>query len=202
MYNTLYRTEIDDQDGRKFIDTFVGPNSIASAMMAVVRNYHYTLACRVALDLLIPQTRGATIKYFQTLTFTVYKTQGFAEGFLHTRFFRQLFETALDFFAIGVFWIVAKYKNKYIDPPPPIPTTTAAPTNSTTTAAPTNTTTTAHTSTPLSTTEHHDLGTSSYYNFELDTSSSSSSYLTSSTEDYSHINFEPFESSLYRSTFD
>jgi hypothetical protein len=131
MYNTFYRTEIEDQQHRKFLDTFMGPNAIASSMMGVIRNYFYTLACRVTMDLIIPQTRYGTIKTFQTLTFTVLKSQTFAEGFLHTRFFRQFFETGIDFFAFAVFWIVTKYKNTYLDPPadPPAPatTTTASP---------------------------------------------------------------------------
>jgi len=85
------------------------------------------------MDLIIPQTRYGTIKTFQTLTFSVLKSQTFAEGFLHTRFFRQFFETGIDFFAFAVFWIVTKYKNKYLDPPadPPAPAET-----STTTASP------------------------------------------------------------------
>ena len=109
----------------------MGPNAIAASMMGVIRNYFYTLACRVTMDLIIPQTRYGTIKTFQTLTFTILKSQTFAEGFLHTRFFRQFFETGLDFFAFAVFWIVTKYKNTYLDPPadPPAPatTTTASP---------------------------------------------------------------------------
>jgi hypothetical protein len=131
MYNTFYRTEIEDQQHRKFLDTFMGPNAIASSMMGVIRNYFYTLACRVTMDLIIPQTRYGTIKTFQTLTFTVLKSQTFAEGFLHTRFSRQFFETGIDFFAFAVFWIVTIYKNTYLDPPadPPAPatTTTASP---------------------------------------------------------------------------
>jgi hypothetical protein len=59
-------------------------------MMSVVRNYNYTLACRVAMDILIPLTRPGTFKEFQRMTFTVLKTQTFAEGFLHTRIFRQV----------------------------------------------------------------------------------------------------------------
>jgi hypothetical protein len=135
MYNSLYRTEIHNQDHRKFLDTFMGPNAIASAMMGVTRNYFYTLACRVTLDLLLPITRPGTIRTFQTLTFTVLKNQTFAEGFLHTRFFRQVFETGISFVTWAVFWIVTKYKNKYLDPPP----TTAAPSTTTTTAAETTT---------------------------------------------------------------
>jgi hypothetical protein len=90
MYNSLYRTEIENQDHRKFLDTFLGPNSVASAMMSLARNYVYLLACRVAVDILIPLTRPGTIKEFQRLTFTVLKNQTFAEGFLHTRIFRQV----------------------------------------------------------------------------------------------------------------
>ena len=118
MYNSFYRTEIDDQDHRKFIDTFMGPNAIAASMMSVIRNYFYTLACRVSMDLLIPVTRMGTIKTFQTLTFDVLRKGTFAEGFLHTRFFRQIFETGLDLCTFSTFWIITKYKNKYIDPPP------------------------------------------------------------------------------------
>ena len=118
MYNSFYRTEIDDQDHRKFIDTFMGPNAIAASMMSAIRNYFYTLACRVSMDLLIPITRMGTIKTFQTLTFDVLRKGAFAEGFLHTRFFRQIFETGLDLCTFSTFWIITKYKNKYIDPPP------------------------------------------------------------------------------------
>ena len=128
MYNSVFRSEIEDQAHRKWLDTFMGPNAIASAMLGVTRNYFYTLACRVSMDLLIPITRLGTIKTFQTLTFAILKKQTFAEGFLHTRFFRQLFETGLDYAVFAVFWIATKYKNKYVDPPPdPATTTTAAP---------------------------------------------------------------------------
>ena len=96
MYNTLYRTEIENQDHRKFLDTFMGPNAIAASMMSLVRNYVYNLALRISIDLLLPVTRLGTIKVFQTFTFTVLKNGAFAEGFLHTRFFRQFFETGLD----------------------------------------------------------------------------------------------------------
>ena len=126
MYNTFFRTEIEDQDHRKYLDTYMGPNAIASSMMGVVRNYVYTLACRVSMDLLIPITRMGTISFFHTFTFKGLKKATFAEGFLHTRFFRQIFETGLDMFAFSTFWIMTKYKNKYVDPPPE-PTTTAAP---------------------------------------------------------------------------
>ena len=125
MYNTFFRTEIEDQDHRKYIDTYMGPNAIASSMMGVVRNYVYTLACRVSMDLLIPITRMGTIKFFQTFTFTDLKKATFAEGFLHTRFFRQFFETGIDLFEFATFWVMTNYKNKYIDPP--IPATTLAP---------------------------------------------------------------------------
>ena len=146
MYNTLYRTEIENQDHRKFLDTFMGPNSIASAMMGVLRNYCYTLAVRVSLDLFLPSTRYPTIKFFQNFSFAGLKSASFAEGFLNNRFFRQLFETALDFFAWGTFWIMTKYKNKYFDPPPP---TTPAPTTeaATTTESNVTETTSAYSST-------------------------------------------------------
>jgi hypothetical protein len=122
MYNRFYRTEIEDQDHRKFLDTFMGPNAIAASMMSVIRNYFYTLACRISMDLLIPITRMGTIKTFETLTFDVLRKGTFAEGFLHTRFFRQIFETGLDLCQFSTFWLVTKYKNKYIDPPPePMP---------------------------------------------------------------------------------
>lgn len=134
MYNTYFRTEIEDQDHRKYIDTYMGPNAIASSMMGVVRNYVYTLACRVSMDLLIPITRMGTLKFFQTFTFTDLKKATFAEGFLHTRFFRQVFETGIDLFEFATFWVTTNYKNKYIDPPPPTATTAAAPTTTTTSA--------------------------------------------------------------------
>jgi hypothetical protein len=37
MYNTFFRHEIHDQDHRKWLDTYMGPNAIASSMMGVVR---------------------------------------------------------------------------------------------------------------------------------------------------------------------
>lgn len=138
MYNTYFRNEIEDQDHRKYIDTYMGPNAIASSMMGVVRNYVYTLACRVSMDLLIPITRMGTIKFFQTFTFTDLKKATFAEGFLHTRFFRQVFETGIDLFEFATFWVTSTYKNKYIDPPPPTVSTAATTTTTTTAAATTS----------------------------------------------------------------
>jgi hypothetical protein len=99
------------------------------------------------MNLFLPLTRYGTIKIFQTLTFAVLKSNTFAQGFLQTRIYRQVLETGLDFFEWGTFWIVTKYKNKYIDPPP---TTTVAPTTTAATEAETDeeeTTTTAYSST-------------------------------------------------------
>jgi hypothetical protein len=39
MYNSLYRTEIENPDSRKFLDTFMGPNSIASAASPAVASF-------------------------------------------------------------------------------------------------------------------------------------------------------------------
>ena len=195
MYNTLYRTEIENQDHRKFLDTFMGPNAIAASMMAVVRNYNYLLACRVAMDILIPLTRPGTLKIFQNLTFTILKTQTFAESFLHTRIFRQLFETGLDMFTFAVFWFMTKYKNKYIDPPPP-PLTTAATAN-TTTAATANSTTAATTTMTSSSAKAESLPTTTEHIYNVKTTETDIIDLeqsfddVTSTPDYNYISFKP-----------
>jgi len=128
MYNTVFRTEIHDQTHRKFLDTFMGPNAIASAMMTILRNNAYVLAARVGMDIYMPSTRLGTFKFFSTLTFDALRKGIFSETFLHVRIFRQFFETRTDLISFAVFWAAAKYKKAYIDPPaPPPPTTTAAP---------------------------------------------------------------------------
>ena len=197
MYNTLYRTEIENQDHRKFLDTFMGPNAIAASMMSVVRNYVYNLGLRLSINLLIPLTRPGTIKLFQTFTFTVLKNLTFAEGFLHTRFFRQIFETALDYCTFGVFWFMTKYKNKYVDPPPP---TTAAPTTTEATTTEEATTITANkinleyysaTTIPFA----QDLTYAPYIDSNVESPPSSTSnyidVLSSTTEKYLYIYPEP-----------
>ena len=165
----------------------MGPNAIAASMMAVVRNYNYLLACRVAMDILIPLTRPGTLKIFQNLTFTILKTQTFAESFLHTRIFRQLFETGLDMFTFAVFWFMTKYKNKYIDPPPP-PTTTAATANSTTAATTTTTSSSAKAESLPTTTEHiYTVKTTETDIIDLEQSFDD----VTSTPDYNYISFKP-----------
>jgi hypothetical protein len=54
--------DIVDQELRKFLDNFLGPNAIASAMMSTARNSLYRMAVRVALGLFLPITRYGTIK--------------------------------------------------------------------------------------------------------------------------------------------
>ena len=198
MYNTFYRTEIEDQDHRRFIDTFMGPNAIAASMMSVIRNYFYTLACRVSMDLLIPITRLATIKTFQTMTFDVLRKATFAEGFLHTRFFRQIFETGLDFFTWAVFWFMTKYKNKYVNSPPTTtatPTTTEATTMEEATTIIVNDTSPEYfyiTTTPL--TQNSKYAPFIDNNFESSASSTLNyiDLLKSTSEKYIYINPEPY----------
>jgi len=90
MYNTVFRTEIHDQTHRKFLDTFMGPNAIASAMMTILRNNAYVLAARVGMDIYMPSTRLGTFKFFSTLTFDALRKGIFSETFLHVRIFRQI----------------------------------------------------------------------------------------------------------------
>jgi hypothetical protein len=76
----------------------------------------------------------------------------------------QVLESGLDMFAFAVFWLVTKYKNKYIDLPPPTarPATTAAPPNATEAAS------TPTTSTHVSSTATSAYSTTESYNFLLE----------------------------------
>lgn len=49
---------IGDEDGRKFLDYFLGPNAIAAAMLSAVRNSLSRMSVRVALGLFLPVTRA------------------------------------------------------------------------------------------------------------------------------------------------
>jgi hypothetical protein len=62
-YNSMYRTRIGDEEALKFLDYFLGPNAIASAMLSAVRNSLSRMAVRVALGLFLPVTRAGGCQF-------------------------------------------------------------------------------------------------------------------------------------------
>jgi hypothetical protein len=46
MYNTFYRTTIEDNDARKFLDTFVGPSVSMASILRITRNATFSLITR------------------------------------------------------------------------------------------------------------------------------------------------------------
>jgi hypothetical protein len=88
MYNGVYRTMIDDNDSRKFLDTFLGPTITVSHAMRIVRNAYFSIATRFILLLFLPLTRVQTMKFLQSLSFTAMKAVMFSDSFLHNRIFR------------------------------------------------------------------------------------------------------------------
>lgn len=57
MYNSVYRTIIEDNEARKFLDTFVGPSITMASILRIVRNATFSLVTRISLDFFLPLTR-------------------------------------------------------------------------------------------------------------------------------------------------
>ena len=133
MYNSFYRTDITDNEVRKYLDVFLGPSALATSMLGVVQGAMYTFAVRIGIGLLVPDIRQGTINLYRNLTFDQVRKTIFARNFLLNRFFRALFQLGIDLMYYSTFWVVTGYKKLYIDPPPEKPTTTTAATTTTTT---------------------------------------------------------------------
>ena len=88
MYNGVYRTMIEDNESRKFLDTFLGPTITVSHAMRIVRNAYFSIATRFILLLYLPLTRYETMKFIQNASFKSLKAVMFSDGFLHNRIFR------------------------------------------------------------------------------------------------------------------
>jgi hypothetical protein len=118
MYNTFYRTMIDDQDARKFIDTFVGPTVSLASMMRIFRNGAFSLSTRIGLGLFVPIPRARTLYLLQNFNFTLFKTTIFAELYLHQRIWRHIFENGCGLIGLSTYYAVFRYKKAYLDPRP------------------------------------------------------------------------------------
>jgi len=118
MYNTFYRTMIEDQDARKFIDTFVGPTVSLASMMRIFRNGAFSLSTRIGLGLFVPIPRARTLYLLQNFNFTLFKTTIFAELYLHQRIWRHIFENGCGLIGLSTYYAVFRYKKAYLDPPP------------------------------------------------------------------------------------
>ncbi len=137
MYNTFYRTMIEDNEARKFIDTFVGPSVSMASILRITRNATFSLLLRIALGLFLPLTREKTLSTFRNFTWTALKNTVFAELYLHQRIWRHVFENGLGLIGLSTYYIMFKYKKAYLDPPPEKkPATTPAPKDGSTTAKP------------------------------------------------------------------
>jgi hypothetical protein len=118
MYNSVYRTMIEDNEARKFIDTFVGPSVTMASILRIARNATFALITRIALGLFLPLTRYRTILTYQNFTFTVLKNTVFNELYLHQRIWRHIFENGCGIMGLSTYYIMFRYKKAYLDPPP------------------------------------------------------------------------------------
>ena len=140
MYNSFYRTMIEDNEARKFIDTFVGPSVTMASILRIARNATFSLITRIALCFFLPLTREATIKaYTNPKFFTVLKNTVFNEVYLHQRIWRHVFENGCGMIGLSTYYILFKIRKAYFDPPAekkkPEGSTTPAPKGTNSTAA-------------------------------------------------------------------
>ena len=145
MYNSVYRTMIEDNEARKFIDTFVGPSVSMASILRIMRNATFSLFLRISLDLFLPLTRETSLQILRNFTFTALKKIVFAELYLHQRIWRHLFENGLGLMGLSTYYIMFKIRKLYLDPPaekkkPEASTTTAPKGGNSTEAAATTTT--------------------------------------------------------------
>ncbi len=136
MYSSYYRTMIEDNEARKFIDTFVGPQVSMASILRIIRNATSSLITRIALCLFLPLTRDRTLETYRFFKWKVLKNTVFAELYLHQRIWRHIFENALGLVGLSTYYIMFKYKKAYVDPPPEKPATTPAPKYGSTTNKP------------------------------------------------------------------
>jgi hypothetical protein len=76
---------IEDNEARKFIDTFVGPTVSAASMMRIFRNGLFSVSTRIGLGLFVPIPRERTLYLLRNFNFTLFKTTIFSELYLHQR---------------------------------------------------------------------------------------------------------------------
>ena len=117
MYNSVYRTMIEDNEVRKFLDTFVGPSVSMASILRIVRNATNSLFLRISLDLFLPLTRETSLKILRNFTFKALKNIVFAELYLHQRIWRHLFENGLGLMGLSTYYIMFKIRKTYLDPP-------------------------------------------------------------------------------------
>jgi len=114
MYNTYYRTMIEDNEARKFIDTFVGPTVSAASSMRIFRNGLFSLSTRIGLGFFIPLTRERTLYLLRFFTFTLFKNTIFSELYLHQRIWRHIFENACGLIGSSTFYLVFRLNQAYL----------------------------------------------------------------------------------------
>jgi len=114
MYNTFYRTMIEDNEARKFIDTFVGPTVSAASSMRIFRNGLFSLSTRIGLGFFIPLTRERTLYLLRFFTFTLFKNTIFSELYLHQRLWRHIFENACGLIGLSTYYIVFRLNKAYL----------------------------------------------------------------------------------------
>ena len=128
MYNSVYRTMIEDNESRKFLDTFVGPTVSLASMMRIFRNGLFSLSTRIGLGIFVPISRARTLFLLQNFTFTLFKNTIFSEAYLHQRIWRHIFENGCGIIGLSTYYAVFRFKKAYLDPPPEkTETTTTAP---------------------------------------------------------------------------
>lgn len=120
MYNGVYRTMIDDNEARKFLDTFVGPTVSAASMMRIFRNGVFSLTTRISLGLFVPLSRERTLYLLRFFTFTLFKQTIFSEIYLHQRLWRHIFENGCGLIGLSTYYAVFKFKKAFLDPPPEV----------------------------------------------------------------------------------
>jgi hypothetical protein len=108
---------IDDNEARKFLDTFVGPSVSMASALRMVRNATFSLFLRIALDLFLPLTRETSLKILRGFTFTALKNVVFSELYLHQRIWRHIFENACGLMGVSTYYIMFKIRKAYLDPP-------------------------------------------------------------------------------------
>jgi hypothetical protein len=108
---------IDDNEARKFLDTFVGPSVSMASILRIIRNATSSLFLRITLDLFLPLTRETTLKILRGFTFTALKNIVFSELYLHQRIWRHIFENGCGLLGDSTYYIMFKIKKAYFDPP-------------------------------------------------------------------------------------
>lgn len=114
MYNSFYRTMIEDNEARKFLDTFVGPTVSAASSMRIFRNGLFSLSTRIGLGFFIPLTRERSLYLLRNFTFTLLKTTIFSELYLHQRIWRHIFENACGLMGLSTYYVIFRLNKAYL----------------------------------------------------------------------------------------